>query len=88
MGEFTEREVSEAETECVKLFTILDRQLKKTGAFVAGPQITIADCSIGMATHRWLNLPVKRPDLPELARYYRTLSERPAYQKTILIGMP
>jgi hypothetical protein len=33
-------------------------------------------------------LPVKRPDLPELARYYRTLSERPAYQKTILIGMP
>ncbi len=88
MGEFTDREVSEAETECVKLFTILDKQLEKTGAYVAGPDLTVADCAIGMAAHRWLNLPINRPELSNLARYYRSLSERPGYQKTILIGMP
>jgi glutathione S-transferase len=88
MGEFTDHEVAKAEAECVKFFTILDQHLEKTGAYVAGPNLTIADCAVGMAAHRWLNLPLDRPELPSLARYYRTLSERPAYQKTILIGMP
>jgi glutathione S-transferase len=88
MGEFTDREVAEGEAECAKLFTILDAQLGKTGGYVAAPNITIADSSLGMAVHRWLNLPLKRPDLPHIARYYETLSRMPAYEKTIRIGMP
>jgi glutathione S-transferase len=88
MGEFTDREVAEGEAECARLFTILDAQLHKTGAYVAGPELTIADSSIGMATHRWLNLPLKRPELREVARYYETLSKLPSYKKTVLIGMP
>ncbi|HZV20037.1 MAG TPA: glutathione S-transferase family protein [Hyphomicrobiales bacterium] len=88
MGEFTDREVAEGEAECAKLFTILDGQLGKTGAFVAGTNITIADCSLGMAVHRWLNLPVKRPELRNIARYYEALSARPSYEATVRIGMP
>jgi glutathione S-transferase len=88
MGEFTDREVADGEAECTKLFTILDAQLGKTGAYVTGPDITIADSSLGMAAHRWLTLPLKRPELGNLARYYESLSSRPSYQKTILIGMP
>ncbi len=88
MGEFTSREVEEAEAECAKLFTILDGQLAKTQACVAGPDITIADSSIGMAVHRWLNLPLKRPDLPHIGHYYQTLSRLPSYEKTVRIGMP
>jgi glutathione S-transferase len=88
MGEFTDREVTEGETECAKLFTILDGQLGKTGAYVAGPDLTIADSSIGMATHRWLNLPLKRPELPNVTRYYEALSRLPSYEKTVRIGMP
>jgi glutathione S-transferase len=88
MGEFTGREMQEAEADCVKLFTILDGQLAKTGAYVAGPDITIADSAIGMAVHRWLNLPLTRPDLPNVARYYETLSRLPSYDKTVRIGMP
>jgi len=88
MGEFTDREVEDAEAESAKLFTILDGQLKKTGAYVAGPEITIADSSLGMAVHRWLNLPLKRPALPQVERYYETLSRLPSYEKTIRIDMP
>jgi glutathione S-transferase len=88
MGEFTDREVEEGETECAKLFTILNDQLAKTGAYAAGPGITIADSSLGMAVHRWLNLPVKRPALPHIERYYAALSKLPSYEKTIRIGMP
>lgn len=87
-GDFTDRELEEGEAECAKLFTILDRQLAKTEAYVEGPELTIADCAIGMAVHRWLNLPLKRPDLPHVSRYYRVLSERPSYKKAILIGIP
>ncbi len=88
MGEFTGREMEEAEAECAKLFTILDGQLAKTGAYVAGPDITIADSAVGMAVHRWLNLPLKRPDLPHVRGYYETLSRLPSYEKTVRIGMP
>jgi glutathione S-transferase len=88
MGEFSDREVEEGETECAKLFTILNDQLSKTGAYAAGPGITIADSSLGMAVHRWLNLPVKRPALPHIERYYAALSKLPSYEKTIRIGMP
>ncbi|MGA7323826.1 MAG: glutathione S-transferase family protein [Rhodomicrobium sp.] len=88
MGEFTDREVEDAEAESAKLFAILDGQLKKTGAYVAGPEITIADSSIGMAVHRWLNLPLKRPALPQVERYYETLSRLPSYDKTVRIDMP
>jgi glutathione S-transferase len=88
MGEFTDREVAEAEAESAKLFTILDGQLAKTGAYAAGPDITIADSSIGMAVHRWLNLPLKRPVLPHIDEYYLRLSRLPSYEKTVRIGMP
>lgn len=88
MGEFTDREVTEGETECARLFTILNDQLARTGGYVAGPDLTIADSSIGMAAHRWLNLPLKRPDLPHVTRYYEALSKLPSYEKTIRIGMP
>jgi glutathione S-transferase len=88
IGDFTEREVEQGEAQCAKLFTILDAQLGKTGAYAAGSNFTIADCSLGMAVHRYLNLPVRHPELPELSRYYSALSQRPAYQKTVLIGMP
>jgi glutathione S-transferase len=88
MGEFTDREVEEAEAECARLFTILDGQLGKTGAYVAGHDITIADSAIGMAVHRWLSLPLKRPALTHVDRYYEMLSRLPSYEKTVKIGMP
>lgn len=87
-GGFSEKELADAEAECAKLFTIADGQLAKTGSYIAGDNLTIADCVIGMAVHRWFNLPLQRPALPYLERYYQMLGERPAYQTTILIGVP
>lgn len=88
MGDHTDHEVEAAEAECAKLFRVLDGQLAATGAYVAGADFTIADCAIGMAAHRWLNLPIKRPETPNIDRYYAELSRKPSFQKTVLIGMP
>jgi glutathione S-transferase len=87
-GDYSDREVAEAERECEKYFTILNKELERKEAFVTGSEITIADCAIGSACHRWINLPLRHPDLPALDLYYKKLCERSAFQKTLLIGMP
>lgn len=55
---------------------ILDAQLERTGAFVAGEQFTLADIVLGLSVHRWLGTPIKRPDLPNISGYYERLKAR------------
>ncbi|MFT4080014.1 glutathione S-transferase family protein [Rhodomicrobium lacus] len=88
IGEFTDREAADREAEANRLFTVLDGRLEKTSAYVAGPEITIADSALGMAVHRWLNLPLRRPDLPHVIRYYERLQKLPSFEKTVCIGIP
>ncbi|MBT3071187.1 glutathione S-transferase family protein [Rhodomicrobium sp. Az07] len=88
VGEFADRDAAEREAEANRLFAILDNRLEKTGAYVAGAEITIADSALGMAVHRWLNLPLRRPNLPHVTRYYERLKKLPSFEKTICIGIP
>jgi len=63
---------------------ILDMNLSKSGGYVAGDTLTIADCAIGMFVHRWYALPIERKDYPALAAYYDRLKTRDAFQKWIV----
>ncbi|MBX8510010.1 glutathione S-transferase [Pseudomonas cichorii] len=58
---------------------ILDRQLERTGAYVAGKSFTLADIPIGLSVNRWFETPLDHPDFPAVAAYYERLSERPGY---------
>lgn len=58
---------------------LLDAQLQRTGAFVAGSRFTLADVVLGLATHRWLHTPMDRPLLPHVQRLYDALRDRPAF---------
>jgi glutathione S-transferase len=49
--------------------------------FVAGDALTMGDIPMGVAVHRWFNLPIERPDLPRLAAYYERLKQRPGFAK-------
>ena len=62
------------------MMTLLDRQLDKTGAYVAGGQLTLADIVLGLSTHRWLLTPIERPALPAVAAYYARLCARPGFE--------
>ncbi|HYD79435.1 MAG TPA: glutathione S-transferase [Paucimonas sp.] len=62
-----------------KYMGILDRQLERTGGFVAGEQFTLADIPIGLSVHRWFSTPLQRPDLPAVAAYYDRLSRRDGF---------
>ncbi|NRR30259.1 glutathione S-transferase [Oxalobacteraceae bacterium] len=58
---------------------ILDAQLARSGAFVAGAEFTLADVVLGLSLNRWMMTPMERPSLPAVQAYYARLSERPAY---------
>lgn len=57
---------------------ILERQLEKTGAFVAGNDFSIADIAIGISVHRWMSIAADKPELPAVADYYERLLSREA----------
>jgi glutathione S-transferase len=56
---------------------MLDAHLAKC-AFMAGYRFTMADIPIGCEIHRWWGLPIARPALPHLNRWYQTVKSRPA----------
>ena len=58
---------------------ILDRQLEKTGAYVAGSEFSLADIVLGLSAHRWRKTPMDgRPDYPAIAAWMGRLEARPA----------
>ena len=59
--------------------TLLDHQLRKTGAFVTGPVFTLADIVLGLSVNRWLMTPMQRPSLAAVTAYHERLRERPGY---------
>ncbi len=67
---------------------ILERQLATTGAFAAGAGFTLADIVLGVATHRWLRMPIERPDAPALQAYYDRLAQRPGFIAHVRDGTP
>jgi glutathione S-transferase len=47
--------------------------------YVAGSSFTMGDIPMGIAAWRWFELPIERPALPNLERWYKRMRERPAY---------
>ena len=58
---------------------ILDRQLQKTGAWVAGDAFTLADIGLGLSVNRWFMTPMARPALAAVTSYADRLMARPGY---------
>ncbi len=67
---------------------LLDDQLARTGAYVAGPAFSLADVVIGLSVNRWRMTPLERPELPAVAAYLRRLEERPGFQRHGANGVP
>ena len=58
---------------------LLDAQLARTGAHVAGPDFTLADVVLGVSAQRWLMTPIERPRLPAVHAWLDRLRARPAF---------
>jgi glutathione S-transferase len=75
-------ELKRAEQKAASTWAILEAQVAKQ-PYVAGAGLTIGDIALGNAVHRWFKLPIDRPDLPNLKRWYARLCGRPMYKQHI-----
>ena len=67
-----------------RAYSILDAALVHR-AFVAGPELSLADFTLGIHVHRWFNFPLVRLDLPHLRAWYDRLLARPLFARHVAI---
>lgn len=70
----------------IDAFRLLDAHLG-TRDFVAGSALTIGDIPVAPFVHRWYALPIERPAMPNLEKYYKRLSERPGYKTHCMLPL-
>lgn len=72
--------------EADRLYGVLDRQLERTGAYVAGADYTIADiaCFPWIITHKAQGIDMAR--FPHVARWFAAVRERPAVKAGTAVG--
>lgn len=63
-----------------KSMGILDQQLKKTGAYVAGEVFSLADIPIGLSVNRWFETPLAHPEYEAVNAYYERLTQREGFR--------
>lgn len=78
--------IAAARDKLAEAMKILDAYLGRS-EFVAGPSLTVGDIPVGIMTYRWYTLDIEREDLPNLKQWYDRLTERPGFQKHVMIGL-
>jgi len=73
-------ELEASRMQMIHMFEILDRALSRS-AFVAGEHMSLADIPLSLIAYRWFNLPIERPELLHLNRWYRSMSQTQGFQK-------
>ncbi|MDH3666102.1 MAG: glutathione S-transferase family protein [Paracoccaceae bacterium] len=71
-----------AHADQARLYGIVDEQLGRT-PFIAGDTFSMGDIGIGIHCHRWHLYGLDYPDLPNVARWYAPLRQRPAWAKWV-----
>jgi glutathione S-transferase len=69
---------------CARHFEKLDRLLAGR-TFLLGDDLTLADITAGTALYRYFELEIERPQLAEVARWYRTLQQREAFRAHVMV---
>ena len=70
----------------IEALKILDTRLADR-EFVAGHTLTMGDIPAASMVHRWYALPIERPKMPNLEKYYARLAERPGYKTHVMLPL-
>ena len=62
---------------------IVDAHLK-TRAYMGGDALTMGDIALGCGIWRWMGMPIERPAMPHLQRWFDALAQRPAFRKVVM----
>jgi glutathione S-transferase len=67
---------------------IVEQQLARTGAYIAGDTFSLADIPIALSINRWLETPLQHVELPAVDAYMERLVAREGYREYCRNGMP
>jgi len=79
-----EKAIEESRLKTGEILEYLDTHLKNR-MYIAGEDLTMGDIPMGCAIWRWMALPIERPVLANLQRWFDTLRERPAYKSVVML---
>ena len=79
-----EKAMEESRLKTGEVLGYLDTHLKNR-TYVAGDDLTMGDIPMGCAIWRWMALPIERPVLANLQRWFDTLRERPPYKGVVML---
>ncbi len=77
-------EIRDTNTRLNGFYKILDAQLAQHD-YVAGEHLSMADFPAGATLYRYFEMPIERPEFPNIARWYKTLSKRAAYKQYVML---
>jgi glutathione S-transferase len=80
------RVLEESRLKTAEVLTVLDRHLGARG-FAAGDDFTMGDIPLGCAAWRWMALPIERPPLSHVQRWFEALTQRSAYRKVVMLPL-
>jgi glutathione S-transferase len=78
------RSIRTALGRCERHFARLERLLEDK-PFLLGDALSLADVTAGTSLYRYFELEIARPALSAVERWYRTLQQRPAFRRHVMI---
>ena len=79
-----EQAIEESRLKTAEVLGYLDAHLKNR-TFVAGDELTMGDIPMGCAIWRWMALPIERPALANVQRWFEALRERAPYKSVVML---
>jgi glutathione S-transferase len=70
----------------IDAFRILDVRLADRD-FLGGNSLTIGDFPVGPFVHRWFALPIERPKMPNVEKYYARLAARSGFKTHCMLPL-
>ncbi|WP_271407933.1 glutathione S-transferase family protein [Pseudomonas sp. Q1-7] len=78
--------IDAALTRCGELLAIPDRALAGR-PYLSGDAFAMGDIPLGCFAYAWFEMPILRPELPNLEAWYERLKARPAYRKAVMTAL-
>ena len=69
--------IEESIKRWTRMMEILEAQLQRSGTFVVGSALSLADIALALSTHRWMSMPIDRPPFPATEAHYDRLKATP-----------
>ena len=79
-------EIEAARNKAGEILKILDAALADSD-YIAGGALTIGDIPLGAISWRWFGIAMERPSFPNVEAWFKRLSQREAFRKSVLLPL-